>query len=107
MLLHILAGHEAVHPDICVGKFWHLPAFVIFFARGWAEAWNDYRILKIIFDNILIFPSRAARRNIVCDSLRGYFHRQQFFLRQIITVFIGYRSEEHTSELQSPMYLVC
>src|SRR5437764_10904776 len=47
-----------------------------------------------LHDALPIYRRRSYRRNAAADD----------FLRAPVT---GDRSEEHTSELQSPMYLVC
>src|SRR5437762_10477806 len=49
-----------------------------------------------------IFPRLTVRENLEM----GAFHRQSNG-NDLDKVFASFRSEEHTSELQSPMYLVC
>src|SRR5437763_9013326 len=57
-----------------------------------------YRLWK--FENPCDFWPRSKRPQL-CSSCRTKT-RQKFPLRRF-----DFRSEEHTSELQSPMYLVC
>src|ERR1017187_9272678 len=54
----------------------------------------------------------TGRRHRITDSGREQVHPHPTFIAAKIDHFrrvrnIGMRSEEHTSELQSPMYLVC
>src|SRR3970040_2649670 len=50
-----------------------------------------------------LFPYTTLFRSIAKDRLRHNAHRMSFWRRGVHPD----RSEEHTSELQSPMYLVC
>src|SRR5437762_11376911 len=55
------------------------------------EQWREY------FDRIQVLPGNAARDVAHAPVVESFVQRAK----------AGQRSEEHTSELQSPMYLVC
>src|SRR5437762_5491199 len=52
-----------------------------------------------------LMPEEQKRRGVVCSSAGN--HAQGVALAAKIHGIRAVRSEEHTSELQSPMYLVC
>src|SRR5437762_5485550 len=51
-----------------------------------------------------VWDDQSVTRNLQLDSLRGL---SQIWFSPSPNEFEEHRSEEHTSELQSPMYLVC
>src|SRR5436189_1348821 len=61
---------------------------------------------------VYLAADHLRHRGILKDcSLKYYVHAPvifgvPFFARELVKVAARYRSEEHTSELQSPMYLV-
>src|SRR5437762_7066030 len=61
---------------------------------------NNY---LIIFVTLFAFKLFVFKRNISNKSMPEYNFYFSIFYKKYKT----YRSEEHTSELQSPMYIVC
>src|SRR5437879_10232225 len=56
--------------------------------------------------NCVKWPSPWARRSATAHRAAG-FTPNPTWLASRTSIFSAVRSEEHTSELQSPMYLVC
>src|SRR5437762_11427673 len=55
-----------------------------------------------IKEQLMLFSDRTSTHYLRSNQLRLYFSSIAYVLLQMLR-----RSEEHTSELQSPMYLVC
>src|ERR1017187_7809198 len=62
-------------------------------------------LLRIL--DALYFPSRGQIRFSGQPLTPEALHQEAFVLSFRRRVALVFRSEEHTSELQSPMYLVC
>src|SRR5437762_11212883 len=67
-----------------------------------------------LFPYTTLFRSRRTRVIIIGAALFGLIHAYDwklglaaFLLECVLILLFLRRSEEHTSELQSPMYLVC
>src|SRR5690348_17906914 len=63
---------------------------------------------SVAYDSVIgLAPQGQARRAVLAYVERERAHPYRPFLQYNSWYDIGYRSEEHTSELQSPVHLVC
>src|SRR5437762_11186056 len=58
-------------------------------------------------DNTSHVPKRSEEASVLSPSFSRRCRVAGFTFIEMMIVFVILRSEEHTSELQSPMYLVC
>src|SRR5436189_935251 len=74
---------------------------------AWPEAFPKYSIVGVpIVESGSRFVSPARYGDVLTIRSRVAWVRATTF-RMEHEILVGSRSEEHTSELQSPMYLVC
>src|SRR5437763_1885827 len=69
-----------------------------------ADTWPEKIGKGLMFISLNVEPATREVATAALDALRAELEAKGVTVREGSR---GYRSEEHTSELQSPMYLVC